>query len=78
VNEWLSKRADALAEAAHVDRATLELAPLDIDTVLGLAGLAAHESGARTNAPLLCYLLGLSRAAGSSLDDLAETLRSTS
>jgi len=45
--------------------------------LLGLAGDAAHESGARTNAPLLCYLVG--RAQGSrSLEELAEIVRSTS
>jgi hypothetical protein len=78
VNQWLSQRADALAEAAHVDRATLELEPRDIETLLDLAALAAHESGARTNAPLLCYLVGRSQGAGKRLDELAEIVRSTS
>ncbi len=78
MNEWLAKRADALAETAHVDRATLELGSRDIETLLDLAGFAARESGARTNAPLLCYLIGLSRGGGTSLDELAEILRSTS
>ena len=78
MNQWLSRRADALAEAAHVERETLELAPREIETLLDLAGFAAHESGARTNAPPLCYLVGRSQAAGASLDDLAEMLRSTS
>jgi hypothetical protein len=78
VNQWLSQRADALAEAAGVDRDALELSPRAIETLLDLAGLAAHESGARTNAPLLCYLVGRSQSAGKSLDELAEILRSTS
>ena len=78
MNEWLSQRADALAEAVRIDRETLELAPREIETLLDLAGFAAHESGARTNAPLLCYLVGRSQAAGTSLDELAEILRSTS
>jgi Domain of unknown function (DUF6457) len=78
VNQWLSQRADALAETAAVDRDTLELAPREIETLLDLAGFAAHESGARTNAPLLCYLVGRSQSTGKSLDELAEILRSTS
>jgi hypothetical protein len=69
VNEWLAKRARALG----VD----DLTPDEISLVLDLAGDAAHESGARTNAPLLCYLVG--RAQGErTLDELAEIVRSTS
>ena len=78
MNEWLSQRADALAAGAGVPRDLLELAPRDIETLLDLAGLAAHESGARTNAPLLCYLLGFSHGAARGLDELAEIVRSTS
>ncbi|MEN3341565.1 MAG: hypothetical protein V7644_969 [Actinomycetota bacterium] len=78
MNEWLSRRADALAEAAQLDRNTLELESRDVATLLDLAGDAAHASGARTNAPLLCYLLGLSRGAGKGLEELAEIVRSTS
>jgi hypothetical protein len=69
VNEWLAERAAALG--VH------ELTPDEISLLLNIAGDAAHESGARTNAPLLCYLVG--RAQGErSLADVAEILRSTS
>jgi hypothetical protein len=69
VNEWLAARARALG----VDDPT----PEEISLLLELAGDAAHESGQRTNAPVLCYLVG--RAQGSrSLDELAEIVRSTS
>jgi Domain of unknown function (DUF6457) len=69
VNEWLAERAAALG----VDELTAE----EISLLLNIAGDAAHESGARTNAPLLCYLAG--RAQGErSLADVAEILRSTS
>jgi hypothetical protein len=69
VNEWLAARARALG----VD----DLTPEQISLVLELAGDAAHESGRRTNAPLLCYLVG--RAQGErSLDELVEIVRSTS
>ena len=78
MNRWLSQRADALAEATGLDRETLELDPHAVDTLLDVAGHAAHESGARTNAPLVCYLLGRSHVSGKSLDELAEILRSTS
>jgi hypothetical protein len=32
-----------------------------MDELLELARIAAHESGERINAPLLCYLVGLAR-----------------
>ena len=44
-------------------------------TLLEIARVAAHESGDRRNAPLLCYLLG---RAGGEVDALAEIVRSTS
>ena len=69
MNEWLAARAAALGVE--------ELTPDEISLLLNVAGDAAHESGTRTNAPLLCYLLG--RAQGErQLADLAEILRSTS
>lgn len=69
MNEWIASRARALG----VDDLTSD----EIGLLLQLAGDAAHESGARTNAPLLCYLLG--RAQGNrSLAELAEIVRSTS
>ena len=66
MNEWLVTRADELAEGTGIDRAALELSPEEIETLLDLAAHAAHESGARTNAPLLCYLLGRARAGAAS------------
>jgi hypothetical protein len=78
VNEWLSQRADALAAEAGVPRDLLELTLEDIERLLDLAGFAAHDSGARTNAPLLCYLVGLSAGAAKGLDELDRIVRSTS
>jgi hypothetical protein len=78
VNEWLSNRADAFADATGIDRDAFELSPEEIDKLLELAAVAAHESGARTNAPLLCYLLGRARPGVASLDELDEIARSTS
>jgi len=78
MNEWLSARADDLAKRSGVDRAALELTEREIEQLLALAGYAAHTSGARTNAPLLCYLVGLARAGDASLDDLDEIVQSSS
>jgi hypothetical protein len=78
VNDWLAARADALSERSGLDRAAFELSAEEIEALLELAGHAAHSSGARTNAPLLCYLVGLARANGTPLDALDETVRSTS
>ena len=78
MNDWLAARADALAERSGVDRASLELTDQEVEGLLELAGHAAHESGARTNAPLLCYLVGRARAGGATLEELDETVRSTS
>jgi hypothetical protein len=78
VHDWLSTRADALSQEAGVPRDLLELTAQQIETLLDLAGHAAHDSGARTNAPLLCYLLGVSAGAAKSLDELVEIVRSTS
>jgi hypothetical protein len=75
MDEWLSARADALAQVAGVERARLELSRDDVKTLLDLAAFAAHESGQRTNAPLLCYLVGLARGAGAGLDELADAVR---
>jgi hypothetical protein len=74
MDDWLIQARDVLAAEAGVEPAMLELSPADSDTLLDLARIAAHDSGERINAPLLCYLVG--RAQGSrGLDDLAEALR---
>lgn len=77
MNEWLSARADALAQAGGTSRDSLELSAAEGETLLDLAALAAHESNARTNAPLLCYLLGRASAGGASLDELAAAVRAS-
>jgi hypothetical protein len=78
VDPWLSEARDALAQAAGVDPSELELSDADTRTLLDLARIAAHVSGDRTNAPLLCYLVG--RAQGThDLDEIAAAVpRSTS
>jgi Domain of unknown function (DUF6457) len=74
MDAWLRDARDAVAAAAGVPPETLELSDEDFATLLDLARIAAHDSGERTNAPLLCYLVG--RAQGNaSLADLAEAVR---
>lgn len=70
MDAWLQAAVDALGGGT-------ELSHADATTLLKLAKLAAHESGERTNAPLLCYLVG--RLQGDrSLEELLEAVRSSS
>ena len=62
MDDWLGQARDRLAEAAGEDPASLDLSQGEIDELLELARVAAHESGERINAPLLCYLVGLVHA----------------
>jgi hypothetical protein len=74
MDAWLADARDALARASETPAAELELSDEEIATLLDLARVAAHESGERTNAPLLCYLVG--RAQGTAeLDALADAVR---
>jgi hypothetical protein len=72
VDAWLKEARDALARKSGI--ADLDLSAEDEATLLDLARIAAHDSGERTNAPLLCYLVGRATR-GASLDDLADTVR---
>jgi hypothetical protein len=74
VDAWLADARDALADAAGVPAERLDLSDDDAAVLLDLARIAAHESGERTNAPLLCYLVG--RAQGdAALDYIAAAVR---
>lgn len=64
MDAWLRDAADTLAREAGVPRERLELDEEAERTLLDAARIAAHDSGERTNAPLLCYLLGLAAANG--------------
>lgn len=61
MDDWLSQARDRLVEAAGEEPSGYELTQAEVDELLELARIAAHESGERTNAPLLCYLVGLAR-----------------
>ncbi|MGC9220543.1 MAG: DUF6457 domain-containing protein [Solirubrobacteraceae bacterium] len=59
MNEWLTRAREIVAQTSGADVDLLDLSAADQETLLRLAGFAAHEGGERTNAPLLCYLVGL-------------------
>ena len=71
MDQWLSGARDAIAHAAGLPPGELALTDEDARTILELARVAAHESGDRTNAPLLCYLAGIATARGVGLDQVA-------
>ncbi|HSC50035.1 MAG TPA: DUF6457 domain-containing protein [Gaiellaceae bacterium] len=77
MDAWLRDARDAVAAAAGVPAEELDLADEDAAALLDLARIAAHDSGERTNAPLLCYLVGLARRGGADLDTLADAVRRT-
>ena len=62
MDQWLSDARDALAQTSGVPTERLELDDEAVRELLELARVAAHDSGERTNAPLLCYLAGLVRS----------------
>ena len=77
MDPWLTEARDALAQAAGVAPRELELDDDAVRTLLDLARIAAHSSGERTNAPLLCYLVGRAQG-GAGLDELADAVRASS
>ena len=72
---WLLEARVKLAEAVGEDASAYDLSRAEMDELLELARVAAHASGDRTNAPLLCYLVGLAR--GRHGGDLAELVDAT-
>ena len=77
MDAWLQDARAALAEAAGLQPDELDLSGEDAATLLDLARIAAHDSGERTNAPLLCYLVGRARG-GADVNTLADAVRRTS
>ena len=56
--DWLVE-AQRRLESGIDDVGDLGLSPADVELLLELARVAAHDSGERTNAPLVSYLVGL-------------------
>ncbi len=70
MDAWLRQTMEALGSDA-------ELSDADADALLKIAKIAAHTSGERSNAPLLCYLVG--RVQGDrGLDEILEQVRRSS
>jgi hypothetical protein len=70
MNEWLQRVAGAVGSDE-------ELSEEDVDALLKIARIAAHESDDRRNAPLLAYLIGRSRGERP-LDEILEAVRGSS
>jgi hypothetical protein len=71
VDPWLQSARDKIDPE-------LDISAADTRTLLDLARVAAHDSGERTNAPLLCYLLGVAVGRGASLERVSAALVRTS
>jgi len=71
---WISEVSSRLAAATGLDAGALAVSETDADTLLRLAAVAAHETGDRTNAPILCHVLGRAVALGAPLEDLARMI----
>lgn len=70
MDAWLRQTMDALG-------GDVELSDDDAAALLKIAKIAAHTSGERSNAPLLCYLVG--RVQGErSLDEILDRVRRSS
>jgi hypothetical protein len=61
MHEWLEQARDRIAGSVGDEPAAYDLSTENVDRLLELARVAAHESGERTNAPLVSYLVGLAR-----------------
>ena len=72
---WLQQVSERIASICQQDSAALSVTPDQARELLELAGVAAHTSGNRTNAPLLCYVLGLAVGRGVALSELALAVR---
>jgi hypothetical protein len=70
MDEWLSRVAAAIGSDE-------ELSDADAEALLKVARIAAHESGDRRNAPLLCYLIGRAHGAAT-LEETLEAVRRSS
>lgn len=66
--EWLQATLARLSEGVDDDPALYSIEHLDIDRLLDLAGIAAHEGGHKTNAPILSYYIGLAHGRHPELD----------
>jgi Domain of unknown function (DUF6457) len=80
MGEWLNGAAERIADQVGDDAADYAVSEDDANRLLGLAGVAAHSSGERTNAPLVTFLVGyaLGRHEAASLEQIAQAARGES
>jgi hypothetical protein len=79
VDGWLEEARAKLAAEVGDEPSSYELSRSQVEELLELARIAAHESGERTNAPLLCYLVGLAHGRhGGDLGELVDATVGTS
>lgn len=71
--DWLEAARERL-EGGVTDAGDLVLSSRDAERLLELARIAAHESGERTNAPLVCFLIGLAVGRGTATVEAAVEL----
>ncbi len=78
--DWLETSRKSLADAVGAPASEYDLGPAEIERLLELARVAAHDSGDRTNAPLVSYLVGLARGRNPerTLDELVAAVRGAS
>ena len=72
--DWITEMTLRLASATNLDAADLLLDTDAKETLLDLAGVAARSSGDRTNAPLLCHVLGRAIAGGATFEECARAV----
>ena len=70
MNEWLANTLAAISDETFV------LSDEDATTLLAIARIASHDSSDRTNAPLLCYLIGrlAERSPAANLEQIQEVI----
>ncbi|HSK15510.1 MAG TPA: DUF6457 domain-containing protein [Gaiellaceae bacterium] len=79
MDAWLEEARARVAGATGEEASRYDLAQAEVDALLDLARIAAHASGERVNAPLLCYLVGLAHGRnGGKLEDLVDAAIGTS
>jgi hypothetical protein len=71
---WITDMTSRIARSTGIDEGLLAIDGDGAEELLRLAGVAAHTSGDRTNAPLLCHVLGRAVALGAPLDSLARVV----
>jgi hypothetical protein len=77
MDAWLTQVRDAVAEATGIPASQLEISEAQARELLDLARVAAHESGERTNAPLLTYLAGIAVGRGADLERVVSAATSS-